>query len=163
MSFRTLAASNFTFTRRLQELWLIKCGIGTIAEDAFHLIGRTLETIYLSGNSLHSICFATCSNRNHRWSFSIWAMELELLMLPLSHDIGYYSTCQPSDEFVQIGKSMLQRFVTPILLQSRKIHMLFIDSDGIRNAGKCLTKGLQANYKFSNINFQNINKNTNLG
>lgn len=55
--FRALAASNFTFTRRLERLSLINCGIETIAEDTFDGMARSLEFINLSRNFITFVSF----------------------------------------------------------------------------------------------------------
>lgn len=53
--FRYLTASNFTFTRRLNMLSLVNCGIEVIERCAFDAIGRLLTTINLSQNRIKSI------------------------------------------------------------------------------------------------------------
>lgn len=53
--FRLLAATNFTYMRRLHKLWLSNCGIEVIAADAFNGIARTLDYIRLDNNRIKTI------------------------------------------------------------------------------------------------------------
>lgn len=53
--FRKLAASNFTFTRRLQKLWLMYCGIEVIAQNAFDGIAHTLIYLNLQWNLIKTL------------------------------------------------------------------------------------------------------------
>lgn len=113
--FRQLAASNFTFARRLRHLTMVHCGIEAIAEGTFDGVARTLQYIDLSDNWIKFVIFRMfrrvlepnarailyIGNEEDSLVCTCRLIELEIANCPFQRNAnGYCLKCELPEQFV---------------------------------------------------------------